>query len=195
MPFYSGAGSHDPAISTAYITAARVFLRYFELIEGRKANVADLGCGDFWIGSQVRPSCAGYIACDIAPSVIEFNKKHFKDLDVDFRQLNLIKDELPRADVVFVRQVLQHLSNDDIKTALPKISESFKFLVLTEHLPFGAFVPNLEKSLSDEHIRLHLNSGVVLTSPPFDLQHSDEALLLEVPYVDGNIRTNIYRLS
>jgi len=48
--------------------------------------------------------------------------------------------------VVFIRQVLQHLSNAHILRAIPKIAASYRFLVLTEHLPLGeAFTPNLDK--------------------------------------------------
>ena len=86
-----------------------------------KPDVVDLDCGDFHVGSRLRCLCSGYVACDIVEPLIAFNAKTFEGLGVDFRTLDLTKDELPSGEVVFVRQVLQHLSNDDIARALPGI--------------------------------------------------------------------------
>ena len=71
------------------------------------------------------------------------------------------KDELPQAEIVFIRQVLQHLSNREIKNALPQIALKYKYLVLTEHLPESQdFVHNLDKPTGANN-RLGINSGIV----------------------------------
>jgi hypothetical protein len=119
--FYSGSGSHAESVAGVYVDAILAFLSTFEA----RPNVVDLGCGDFHVGSQVRFLCERYIACDIVEPLIMFNKEKYKSLDVDFRVLDITRDALPRADTVFVRQVLQHLSNKQILTiltALPQIS-------------------------------------------------------------------------
>ena len=85
-----------------------------------------MGCGDFVVGSKIRSLCNQYIACDIVAPLIEYNKKKYQPLNVDFRTLNLISDNLPSADVVFIRQVLQHLSNIEIKNIIPKLAQNFK---------------------------------------------------------------------
>ena len=193
--FYSGSGSHDDAIVETYVTAVRGFLSSLSA----KPDVVDLGCGDFHIGSRVRPLCANYIACDIVEALIGFNKEKYRDLDVDFRVLDLTTDRLPRGDVVFVRQVLQHLSNDQIQRALPRISANFKYLVVTEHLPgTGEFVPNLDKKVGSG-IRLAIDSGVdsgvVLTRPPFNLRPLEQTCLCEVEEYGGRIRTDLFRLA
>lgn len=188
--FFSGNGSHDTSIVTTYIQAIQTFLGSFN----RKPDVVDLGCGDFFIGSHVRNLCEGYTACDIVPDLIVFNKEKYKELDVDFRVLDLTEDQLPKGDVVFIRQVLQHLSNNHIKRSLPKISTNYKFLVLTEHLPrHRNFEPNLDKPAGAD-IRLRVKSGVVLTAPPFNLKVIDERVLCEVPEYGGVIRTTVYTL-
>jgi hypothetical protein len=192
--FFSGNGSRQVEIVSAYIAAVREFLASL----GSKPNVADLGCGDFHVGSNIREFCDGYIACDIVPSLIEFNKQRFRHLNVDFRVLDLTTQELPKADVVFIRQVLQHLSNALIANAIPKIQSSYKFLVLTEHLPSAAnFKPNLDKP-AGPNVRPALGSGLVLTKPPFNLKVSSERVLCEVPEdagCGGVIRTTLYQLA
>ena len=45
------------------------------------------------MGSKIRYLFDSYIACDVVESLIDFNKQKYKDLDVDFRLLDLTKDE------------------------------------------------------------------------------------------------------
>ncbi|MGB8366588.1 MAG: class I SAM-dependent methyltransferase [Rhizomicrobium sp.] len=194
MPFFSGTGSHDPSIVSPYISAVSNFLQYFHLFEGRKPDVVDLGCGDFFVGSKIRPLCNKYIACDLVAPLIEFNKIYFKNVNVDFHVLDFTKDRLPTGDVVFIRQVIQHLSNDDIRAALPQITTNFRFLVLTEHLPIGDFVPNKDKPTGCDN-RLAIGSGVILTAPPFNLRFKGGLQFPGAPEAGGVIRTNLYKIS
>jgi hypothetical protein len=190
--FFSGYGSHDPTIVAAYVNAVQEFLSSFP----NKPNVVDLGCGDFFIGRQLRHLCDRYVACDIVEPVISFNKERFKHIGVDFRILDLTKDELPTGDIVILRQVLQHLSNSDILRALPQIGSKYKYLLLTEHLPSNTdFDHNIDKPAGPD-IRHTVNSGVVLGSAPFSL-HAETTCLCESadPVFGGTIRTDLYNLS
>jgi hypothetical protein len=191
QPFYSGGGSHDDKITSVYIANVVAILQDLP----NKPNVVDLGCGDFSIGSQIRPFCNNYIACDIVPQLIEHNKAKYKNLNVDFRLLNLITDPLPTGDIVFIRQVLQHLSNEQIQQLIPKLYPSYSILILAEHLPkSNRFTPNLDKP-AGPHIRLGFNSGIVLTKSPFDLQVVDEQLICEADDYGGVIRATMYKLK
>jgi hypothetical protein len=190
-PFYSGSGSNRAKEVAAYVRSVSTFLSSFEV----KPNVVDLGCGDFTVGSQVRLFCSRYIACDVVPSLITFNKARFKDLSVEFRVLDLIEDELPSGDVAFVRQVLQHLSNDQISRFISRVSLSYRFIVVTEHLPCHArFRHNVDK-LTGPGTRMGYESGVVLTSPPFNLRPRIEKQLCRVKSIDsGVLVTTLYGL-
>ena len=190
QPYFSGSGSHNQAVTSVYISAVSDFLQCLPQLP----TVLDLGCGDFTIGSQLRKFCKTYIACDIVPDLIAFNKQKYSALDVDFRVLDLITDPLPQADVLFIRQVLQHLSNSQILQLIPKISGNFSWLVLTEHLPLNSkFTHNIDQS-SGHHIRLEKHSGVVLTSPPFNLDIAQEEILCQARSGQGIVNTTVYRL-
>ena len=189
--FFSGPGSHDENIVGAYVGAVSKFLQGFD----QKPNVVDLGCGDFNIGSKLRPHCQGYIACDIVDALIDFNKRKFQALGVDFRVLDMTAEPLPKGDVVFIRQVLQHLSNKQILRVIPKIQENFKFLVLTEHLPHPQnFKPNKDKP-AGPNIRTDIDSGIVITQAPFNLSNVMQNELCRVEIEDGVIVTTAYQLS
>ena len=188
--FFSGSGSRDAVVVQPYVQAVT---RFFEGL-GHRPDVVDLGCGDFKVGSQIRPACAAYVACDIVPTLIEHHRQAYAHLDVDFRVLDMGVDALPPGEVVFVRQVFQHLSNAQIGAALEKIRATYRYLVLTEHLPaHEPFVPNLDKP-AGRNIRHGIDSGVVLTAAPFGLQPMREERLCEVPETGGVIRTTLYQL-
>lgn len=188
--FYSGTGSHDAAIVLPYVQAVTDFLGSFS----HKQNVVDLGCGDFNVGCQINAYVNKYIACDIVDDLIIRNKSIYLDDNIEFRVINIVDEDLPDGDIVFVRQVLQHLSNKDILKIIPKLYK-YKFLVLTEHLPNDPdFIPNKD-FISGPSIRLERNSGVVLTAPPFDLSFKSSKKICSVDESGGSIVTMVYELA
>jgi len=190
--FNSGSGSHRDDIVVPYVTAVSAFLD--EL--GTRASVLDLGCGDFNVGRQIRPHCDRYIACDIVDALIERNRQRFGDLDVEFRCLDLVSDPWPKAEVVFIRQVLQHLNNKQIAQVIRKLPV-YRHVVVTEHIPADDnFTPNGDKT-TGEHIRMQHRppSGVVLHAPPFELGALEQRVLCSVAADGGLVQTTLYRFA
>ena len=191
--FYSGAGSYLPELTNDYISEIKNFL----LLLPTKPNVVDLGCGDFVIGSKIRKLCNNYIAVDIFDELIYFNKKKYKDLNVNFRVLDITSDELPNGEICFVRQVLQHLSNESIINFVKAIKDKYKYLIITEHFPlFNNFVANLDKPTGPD-TRFYDKSAVVLTAPPFNLKVVKETDICETTSdsIEGLLKTKILQLK
>jgi hypothetical protein len=189
-PFYSGPGSSDPQIVDPYVETVK---RFFATLPTKKKAV-DLGCGDFRVGSRIIDSFDSYTACDVVPELVDFNKNYWRHLPVEFLVVDLVKDEIPTGDVLILRQVLQHLSNDDISKFTQSIPRGFSYLLLTEHLPSeNDFLANRDK-VSGTDIRLGSGSGVVLTQPPFNMTFKSETTLLSVPQFGGSIVTTLYVL-
>ncbi|WP_379933801.1 class I SAM-dependent methyltransferase [Maribacter chungangensis] len=176
-PFYSGEGSHAPNIINPYIGAITSFLGSFD----SPLVVCDLGCGDFNVGKELVQHTKKYIAVDIVSELISYNKSVFKIENLEFVCSDIAVDALPKADCVFVRQVLQHLSNAEIQRILPKLN-AFKYVILTEHLPLGNFEPNVD-IISGQGTRLKKNSGVDLLAPPFHLKVMEEKQLISIRLV------------
>ncbi len=172
--YFSGSGTRVAAYSDRYVQALRSFLGSIS----PPPNVVDIGCGDFFIGARVRGCCGEYVACDVVDGLIAYNKQKYADLNVDFRVLDAVDDDLPPGDVVVIREVLQHLSNDNIKSIISKIYGKYRYAVITECLPNSEnFIPNLDKVTGDK-IRQNVNgSGVVLTLPPFNLKVKEERVI------------------
>ena len=186
--FYSGEGSHLPEIINQYITIVTSFLKSFE----SPLIVCDLGCGDFNIGKELVKHTKKYIAVDIVSDLIDYNKEKFKVENLEFQCLDIAKDDIPIGDCAIIRQVLQHLSNTEIKTILNKLSD-FKYVILTEHLPEGDFEPNKD-IISGQGIRLKIQSGVEITYPPFNLKVKEEKEIhsIDLKNGKGKIVTKLY---
>ncbi len=188
--FYSGTGSNQPALVEPYISAVR---NHFLEIP-TKLTAVDMGCGDFRVGSRLVDLFSSFVACDVVDELIEFNKTFYAHLPVDFRKVDLVSDSIPAGEVLIVRQVLQHLSNEQITKFLRNIPKSFKLLLVTEHLPNSRdFTPNMSKNTGPE-IRLTTGSGVVLTDPPFNLKAKSQIVLVSIPKPDSRIDTLLYEL-
>ena len=164
VDFYSGFGSHNPDIVNPYLDYVISFLKS----QKKPLVVCDLGCGDFNIGKHLTKYSEKYIAVDIAENLIDRNKTLFKATNLEFLCLDISKDTLLKADVVIVRQVLQHLSNTEVQRILNKLSV-YKYILLTEHLPIGEFIPNKD-IISGQGIRIKQHSGLVITESPFNFK-------------------------
>ena len=172
--FYSGDGSHSKAYVQPYVEAVLDFFKFHE----NNLTVCDLGCGDFNVGKQLFEFTKTYIAIDIVASLIERNKDRFIANHLKFYCLDISKDELPDADCIILRQVLQHLSNAEVSQIVKKLSK-YKYIILTEHIPNGQFTPNKD-IISGQGIRLKHNSGVDILKAPFNLKVKEERVLNEI---------------
>lgn len=188
--FYSGSGSHDPELVNRYIEVLKSFLTSFK----SPLTVCDLGCGDFNVGKELVKHTKKYVAVDIVAKLIERNKGKFKQENLEFCCLDIAADDLPSGDCVILRQVLQHLSNAEVQNITRKLL-NFKYVILTEHLPEGDFVPNKD-IISGQGIRLKKRSGVNLLAAPFNLQVLEEKKLLSISSNDfeGVIVTTLYKI-
>ena len=176
--FYSGEGSHHSNYVEPYITVVSSFLSSFSI----PPVVCDLGCGDFNIGRQLVKYSSNYIGVDIVNDLILHNKKIYTQKKLEFRCLDIANDPIPRGDCAIIRQVFQHLSNDEVQQILNKLYQ-FKFVIITEHIPKYNFIPNID-ILSGQGNRLKKKSGLDLASPPFNFKVIDKKQLLKVNVIN-----------
>jgi len=188
--FYSGFGSYDSEIINPYIDVLIAFLKSFK----NSLTLCDLGCGDFNAGKELVKHTKKYVAVDIVPKLIEHNKRKFQEENLEFHCLDIAVNDLPSADCVILRQVLQHLSNAEVQSVVGKLT-SYKYVIITEHLPKGGFVPNKD-IISGQGIRLKKRSGLNLLAAPFNLKVKEEKQLLSVILNDdkGAIVTTFYQI-
>jgi SAM-dependent methyltransferase len=104
----SGEGSH-PLHTRKY---ARILQRL--LRQQKVRSVVDLGCGDWQFSRHLDWQGAAYQGFDLVESVIEQNKQQFARPNVSFHVFSGNFDDLPDADLLIVKDVLQHWSNANV---------------------------------------------------------------------------------
>jgi SAM-dependent methyltransferase len=168
--FYSGDGTYSPNVPQ-YINKVEEIIKTHNI-----KSILDIGCGDFRVMSQIVDKVdVMYTGGDVVKGLVDRNQQQFGNAKTRFLQLNAIDDELPQADLVTIRQVLQHLSNEQILKIIPKLSK-FKYVLITEHVLIGDdVVPNYDK-IAGPHIRSRSLSGVFIDLPPFNMTNAKVVL-------------------
>lgn len=126
-----------------------------ELIEALGIQtMLDIPCGD-WHWMKELSLNVDYVGADIVPELIQRNQSLYGNDRRRFTTLDLTADELPRVDLVFSRDVLVHLSVEDVFGALNNIRRSGSEYLLTTtftersaniNIPTGHWRPlNLQK--------------------------------------------------
>jgi hypothetical protein len=152
--------------------------RYVELIREYAAQhdlrtAVDGGCGDFEVGSRIAPIFERYTALDVSPRIIGINQRRYNELtkrNVTFAVADMMAGPLPPADLILIRQVLQHLSNAQIVKILGNVESSiWRRVLVTEEVPHqeSSSVPNLDLSSHSAGTRVALGSGVYIDQEPF----------------------------
>jgi SAM-dependent methyltransferase len=172
--FFSGSGSRGRAAED-YVREMSGLLREHEREIGRPITVVDIGCGDFQVGRalvEAAPTLT-YIGCDIVGRLIEHNQEHYGSDRVGFQHLDIVEHSPPTGDVCLVRQVLQHLSNDEIERALQNL-KGFSAVYVTEGQPELRVGPLNPDKQTGTDVRFNWERGVgrglELAEAPFHRQ-------------------------
>jgi methyltransferase family protein len=150
----SGSGS------TLEIT--REYRAYIEAFIKKHAvkSVIDAGSGDWSFSAAIDWGDASYLGIDIASDVVETVRRNHETNKIKF-QVGDITEDLPGADLLISKDVLQHLSNQlvhkFIKNNLRK--SKYKWVILTH----GRSSENHD--ISDGGYR-----GIDLSAPPFNVK-------------------------
>lgn len=101
------------------------------LIELGVRRLLDAPCGDFNWMDDFLPDGIQYIGCDLNWTNIE---AAYRRQDRDFRQLDIITDDLPPADAMLCRDFHQHLPDRLVFSALRNfVASGIPWLLATTH--------------------------------------------------------------
>jgi SAM-dependent methyltransferase len=168
-----GEGSSGGGSTVEATAEYRRFLQKF-LIDQKIQSVIDVGCGDWEFSQLIDWGNIQYTGYDIVSFVIEKNRKRFEKSTISFEHKNAIETDLPKADLLICKEVLQHLSNKDIKQFLNQIHK-FKYCLITNDVnPSTLSSDNRDIENGDYR---HLD----LTKAPFFI-NGIPVLTYQVPY-------------
>jgi SAM-dependent methyltransferase len=145
----------------------------------RVTSIVDAGCGDWSFSRTIDWADASYLGVDIASDVIEaVRKKHEKD-KITFR-VGDITEELPAADLLISKDVLQHLSNALVQKFIKNNLKrgKYKWVLLTNDRGKGNgdTVPGGYRAID-------------LSAPPFEVKG-----FVDLPITFGNEVTKVTSL-
>jgi hypothetical protein len=102
------------------------------IIETYKINtLLDIPCGDFHWMKHVNLDNINYIGGDIVEEIVIENISKYKKRNIEFINIDLIKDDLPEADLLLVRDCLVHFPYNKVFSALKNIKKSKAVYLLT----------------------------------------------------------------
>ena len=123
-------------------------------------SMVDVPCGDFFWMRHVDLTGIDYLGGDIVPDLIQANRQTHARPGIAFQVVDLISGPVPKADVIFVRDCLVHLSHDHVQAALCNIAQSGATWLLTTTFP---------DTPTNEDIATGEWRAIDLTKPPFNL--------------------------
>jgi hypothetical protein len=170
--FFSGVGSRGGAADT-YVEKMTGLIQRHAAEFGYSPIVVDLGCGDFQVGCALlsRLPDITYVGCDIVPELIAYNSQNYGTDRISFRHVDIVVDPLPAGDICLVRQVLQHLSNEEIADIMNRIG-AYKVVYVTEGHPEQRIGPVNPDKTAGADVRFDWKRGrgrgVELDRAPFN---------------------------
>jgi len=119
-------------------------------------TLLDIPCGDFHWMKELDLPLDKYTGADIVDAIVKDNHSLYATDKREFIHLDILKDNLPKVDLILCRDLFGHFSFKDVKAALTNIKASgSKYLLTTtyvetevnEHIFTGLFRPiNMEKA-------------------------------------------------
>jgi SAM-dependent methyltransferase len=139
----------------------REFLQTF-LREHNIHSVVDVGCGDWTFSKAIDWTGIAYIGYDVVGFLIDKNNAKYGTQSIQFIKGDATATDLPAADLLICKDVLQHLPNADIAKFLRQLRK-FKYCLITNDIDLSKTNNNLRIVRGEHHL-------VDLTMPPFNLR-------------------------
>jgi SAM-dependent methyltransferase len=153
----SGTGS--TMSSTIYW---RLFLTEF-LNNNHITSVVDAGCGDWEFSQSIDWTGIDYKGYDIVEAVVEADRKKYEKPNIHFFAADMIGTELPPADLLISKHVLQHLPNDAVKKFMTQFGKYRNVLLVNGVHP-------VTLSSDNPDIAPGGYRALDITAPPFNLR-------------------------
>lgn len=125
------------------------------------SSLLDVPCGDFHWMQHVDIAAIEYIGGDIVEDIITNNQRNFKSRkNVSFKVIDILKDELPKADAVLCRDLFVHFTLEDALCGIANVCRSgATYLIAT------TFTDRLTNS---ETLLLDMWRPLNMVQPPFN---------------------------
>jgi SAM-dependent methyltransferase len=161
----------------------RTFLQRF-MKDANVHSVVDAGCGDWEFSSAMDWTGIDYKGFDIVDSVIEQDKKKYTQQNVHFFVGDVVDDDLPGADLLIVKHVLQHLPTSAVQKFLTQLPKYRHALILDAVDPATLSSKNPEIEVGEFRY-------LDITRPPYSVHGASKVLT----YWDGTEMEQVVHIA
>lgn len=144
--FHSGGGAN---ITNDFELGYRKLLQsYFDKPDVK--TVIEIGCGDFEVTGSLDLSNVDYTGYDVVKSLIDYNNENFGSTNIRFvHSSNILQNLDLKADLIIIKDVLQHLPMNFYLDFIKNIPNNFKYNLITNDysdsnsdIQFGGYTTN-----------------------------------------------------
>jgi SAM-dependent methyltransferase len=155
----AGTGTSGTGSTLEITREYRAFVEDF-IKKHRITSVVDAGCGDWSFSSAMDWGNASYLGVDIASDVIAAVRNKHERGKITF-QVGDITDDLPTADLLISKDVLQHLSNTLVQKFIRNNLRKgkYKWVILTN-----------DRGRENRDVASGGYRAIDLASPPFEVR-------------------------
>jgi len=154
--WYKGSGSGSlPSNTKSYRNFLEDYIR-----NNKIKKIIDIGCGNWSFSSLINWFGLEYLGIDVVRSLIGINKKKWSERNIRFQCGDALKMKLPGADLVIIKDVLQHWPNNTIAKFLPGLKKYEHVLIINS-------IDEIDDMETNGDIRLGQARPVDLSKKPF----------------------------
>lgn len=96
-------------------------------------SILDLGCGDFNLMRHFNFDNVQYLGLDIVSTSIEYNRINYSKQNIKFQEMDIFSfKSSDKFDLVILKEVLQHFSNDSIIKLLTNIDYAKNLIIIND---------------------------------------------------------------
>ena len=127
----SGAGS-DLRNTVMYVAYVQHFME-----RNSVKSVVDIGCGDWRFSQYLNFAGRQYLGVDVVESVIARNADSYGLTNVEFKTVDATEFIIPQCDLLLCKDVLQHLSNNNVSAILKRCKVAACALITNDYYPLN----------------------------------------------------------
>lgn len=113
------------------IEYAKTYLIYLQrfLRENSIKSVVDIGCGDWQLNRNIDFGPANYSGFDVYEGIVQRNTRRFGNEKIRFYEKDAINEDIPKAELLILKDVFQHWPIKAIHQFIPKI-KNYKYAII-----------------------------------------------------------------
>jgi SAM-dependent methyltransferase len=118
------------------VAATEAYRRVLAKVLGARdvKTVVDAGCGDWQLSRLVDWSGTRYVGVDIVPELIAHNRQSFATENIDFIAGDIRTQQMPKADLLLCKDVLQHWDVSSIQAFLSRNLGRCRYALITNDI-------------------------------------------------------------